>query len=316
MDMYFEKKRFAVFDIETTGLNPANCQVMLTGILRIDGSSCEAVQYFADSQKDEKELIEATLKELSSVDFVLTYNGRHFDLPFMQKRSAALGIEASSLPYTLDLYLILNGHSHLKTFLPDLKQKTVEKFMGLSQGRDDGISGGESVELYDRYLASRSPSLEKTILLHNHDDIIQLYRLLPVIEQTDFHKAMSALGFPVNDFIIKKIGFTGHDLHVSAVQTGKPVSYISFPTESHPYTLNMNQKSRSLDLTIPCFSEGGASVCDAAAILDGRTEKIEMFPNVVNGYLIAGNHSVTNYMEINALVIAFFNEIIPEIIQF
>ena len=46
---------------------------------------------------------------------------------------------------------MLNGHSPIKRFVPNLKQKTVENYMGLWQSRDDEISGAESVELYNVY---------------------------------------------------------------------------------------------------------------------------------------------------------------------
>ena len=38
-DLYFGGKSFAVFDIETTGLSPANSKVVLTGILKVDVAS-------------------------------------------------------------------------------------------------------------------------------------------------------------------------------------------------------------------------------------------------------------------------------------
>lgn len=55
--------------------------------------------------------------------------------------------------------------------------------MGLSDSRKDSISGAESVELYLEYKKCQDQSLkeklEKKILLHNHDDLLQLYKLLP-----------------------------------------------------------------------------------------------------------------------------------------
>ena len=79
-----------------------------------------------------------------------------------------------SMPYNLDLYLVLNGHSPIKKFVPNLKQKTVENYMGLWQSRTDEISGAESVELYNTYEKTGREDLESKILLHNSDDVIQL----------------------------------------------------------------------------------------------------------------------------------------------
>ena len=47
-DMYFGGKNFAVFDIETTGLSPARCSLILSGILLRKKDGCEVIQFFAD----------------------------------------------------------------------------------------------------------------------------------------------------------------------------------------------------------------------------------------------------------------------------
>ncbi len=314
MQMYFGNSSFAVFDIETTGLNPSYCQMMLSGILKVQGNSGTITQYFAESPKDEKEIIEKTIEEISSVNYVLTYNGRHFDLPFVKKRAEHNNLDTSRLPYTLDLYLILNGYSPFKNFLPNLKQKTVEVFMGLSDSRDDGISGKENIELYEHYIKTRSKDSEAKILLHNHDDLIQLYKLLPVINQTDFHRAMFSLGYPLKNYCITKVYTIGRDLKILAVQTEKAVDYVSFPTEERPYSLVMDSKSRKLELTVPGFSENGFIICDAYAILGDKIEHLKKYPNVVNGYLITSNADGLNHMEINAFIIIFFTEILPNIL--
>ena len=53
-DMYFGGKKGAVLDIDTTGLTPNRCAVILVGILTYDGDQAEAVQFFAESLSDER----------------------------------------------------------------------------------------------------------------------------------------------------------------------------------------------------------------------------------------------------------------------
>ncbi len=307
-DMYFKEKNIAVFDIETTGLSPRRCKVILSGILLINGQNCRAIQLFADQENDEEEIIRQTFHLLDSVDMMLTYNGRHFDLPFMEARAKRYGINGFRFPYNLDLYLVVNGHSALRQTLPSLKQKSLEIFMGLSDSRDDEISGGESVELYHRYMLSHSFDLEKKILLHNHDDLLQLYKLLPIIEKTDFHRAMFKLGFPAGDFLIQRIVLSGRELQVSGLQN-HPTDYISFPTEERPYTLVMSRSDASAKLTIPCESEAGALYIDARSILGENFTPIEKYPSVFNGYLILSEKDKIHHLEINAFLSAFFSSI-------
>ena len=265
-DMYFGGKSFAVFDIETTGLSPANSKVILTGILTVDQNGGYVQQFFADQNDDEEAVIRATMEALAGIDYVITYNGRHFDMPFMKKRAEKYGLEFPDL-YNLDLYLLISGYAPFKEVLPGLKQKNIETYMGIAINRDDEISGKESVELYNRYMETKRFELEEKILLHNHDDIIQLYKILPIIERLDLHKALFKRGFPAGRFLIEQISIKSKELHVKARQLQDAIDYISFPTEAAPYMLMMNSTGGSVDLTIPCESASSNLYLDARAIL-------------------------------------------------
>ena len=149
LDFYFKGMRIGVLDIETTGLNPAVNHFILGGLYSVPEGTLH--QFFAETRAEEEEALSGYLDILQDLDLVITYNGRHFDLPFVEKRWRRYSGASAALPYNLDLYLVLNGHSPIKRFVPNLKQKTVENYMGLWQSRDDEISGAESVELYNVY---------------------------------------------------------------------------------------------------------------------------------------------------------------------
>lgn len=270
-DSYFKGFDVCVYDIETTGLFARQDRIMLTGILTLDGASGTAIakQLFAESPDDEKELLIATMDELNKHDVMLTYNGKSFDAPFTLARAGKYGIDGQ-LPFDLDLFLVLSGHSDIKKITGSLSQKSVEKYMGLTTSRDDRIDGYESIRLYNRYLESPSYDLEQKILLHNHDDICQLYRILPVIKEADFHKAMFSLGFPVMAnkapsspaapqshgaprarYIITNVHVGSSGLVVKALNILDPKDYISFPTEERPYSLRMDSMSGEAELEIP-----------------------------------------------------------------
>ena len=80
--------------------------------------------------------------------------------------------------------------------------------------------------------------IREIILLHNRDDVIQLSRLLPVLEKTDFHKAMHCLGFLVKPgaafseageyLLINKITIGRNALAATGVQGENPKDYRSF----------------------------------------------------------------------------------------
>ena len=307
-NMYLGGKSFIVFDIETTGLTPANSKVILTGLLSVKSDhTAQIIQYFADQEDDEEALIRATSEELAKTDYIITYNGKHFDMPFMKKRAEKYNI-AFPDPYNLDLYLLISGYAPFKDSLPGLKQKNIETYLGLSADREDLISGKESVKLYHQYMETKRMDLEKKILLHNHDDIIQLYQILPIIDKLDFHKAMFKRGFPTGRFILDTIRFKGRDLSVTAHQIANPIDYITFPTETAPYMLMLTQSTASAEVIFSCECESGAIYLDAQAILGTSITRIEHFPNIVDGYLILSQNQKVNEMEINAFLKIFFEE--------
>ena len=307
-DMYFGGKRFAVFDIETTGLSPASCKVILTGILTTDHDGNALVQqFFADQNDDEEAVIRATINALEGIDYVITYNGRHFDMPFMQKRAEKYGLTFPDL-YNLDLYLLISGYAPFKEVLPGLKQKNIESYMGIAVSRDDEISGKESVELYNRYMETKRFELEEKILLHNHDDIIQLYKILPIVEQLDLHKAMYKRGFIAGHFLIEQVSIKNKELQVRARQLRDAIDYISFPTEATPYMLIMSSSSGSVELTFPCESGAQSLYLDVRAVLRSASLRLDALPGVVDGYLILSQKNRINELEINTFLKIFFEE--------
>lgn len=315
-NMYFKEKKFAVLDIETTGLSTKYCRIILSGLLLFDSTdtdgTAQTIQFFAEQPDDEKAILQNTLEILASVDYIITYNGRHFDMPFIKARCEKYGLSVPLL-YDFDLYQIIASSKSLREVLPGLRQKDIEFYMGLCSSRLDEISGGDSVKLYERYMSQKSFDLEEKILLHNHDDIIQLYKILPIIEKLNFHMAMYKKGFCCGNFIINKISIKGRTLHVLGKQKNCPADYISFPTEEKPYSLILDAKSQDFELIVPCEKMSDALILDAAGLLGSKIENIEKYPSVTDGYLIAAINSVVNHMEVNAFIIELISKFSKEI---
>ncbi|MBR6014560.1 MAG: ribonuclease H-like domain-containing protein, partial [Firmicutes bacterium] len=160
-DCYFGGRKVGILDIETTGLSPERSRVILGGLITIEpGVANEAdaanapdtilaEEFFCEynNDRDEKELLEAYMAAIRNVDVVVTYNGEHFDIPFLRARCKKLGVEfEEGLPYNLDLYRVLKKYSEIKKALPNMKQKTVESYFGLWKTRTDMISGKDSVD--------------------------------------------------------------------------------------------------------------------------------------------------------------------------
>lgn len=235
-DFYFKNAKIGIFDIETTGLSPKKNNLILSGfVIPLEDGTLLVKQLFAESLDDEAQVIEETINILNSLDCIITYNGASFDLPFLQKRMTHLNVKNNYVPYNLDLYRVMKKYSPVSKFMPNLKQTTLENFMGLWDKRTDKIDGGKSIDLYAQYLLSKDIQLERQILLHNSDDVKQLYRLLDVLKKCDLHRAMCAFGFPCgreNEFIIDKIKLSTKKLTITGNKIGKPFFYEMYDDES------------------------------------------------------------------------------------
>ena len=211
-DTYFGGFRWAVLDIETLGLSPGRAPSILCGIVtpsetsnvagrpEIVPETAEVTQFFAESVRtteEEESMLSALEEALAETDILVTYNGRQFDLPYLEKRRQRTGMDAMRARFDLDLLPVVRYCTDIGKFVPNLRQKTLEDFCGLWDGRTDEISGRESISLYYDYLSSREEDLKAKILLHNRDDIVQLYRLTDVLRRADMHKAAFRYGFPV-----------------------------------------------------------------------------------------------------------------------
>lgn len=311
LDRYFKDMTFCVFDIETLGLNGDSCPVVLAGLMTVEkDGSCRLTQYFAETPDDEVSLLKALDEYLSSFDYIITYNGRHFDMPFIKKRASLLGLsDFSADPYNLDLYLIVNGHSPFRKMLKSLRQSSVEEYMGLSSDRLDEISGKESIDLYYKYLNCRDSSLKASlmdrILLHNHDDLMQLYRILPIIRQTDMHSAMNALGFPVKgengwpNLNVRTLRLSARSLSIWGTYGGPGLTYTCFSSPELPFNCVFDS-SGSFEASVPVQNIKGNIYVNALQLLDDASP-VEMLGGHVNGFLILSRENKRNPLEINMI---------------
>lgn len=317
-DRYFGGLRLCVFDIETLGLNPSASEMILAGFLHVteDGTAI-ARQYFAEKKSDEPQLIAAVNEELKQCDVLLTYNGKHFDLPFLEKRAAFHSIPISTRGCSnLDLYLVLHGHSNLKSVLKNLRQKTVEDYMGLHTDRKDEISGAESIQLYTSFLSEKDTkkkeALKEKVLLHNHDDLLQLYKLLPILLQTDLHRAMSYLGFPLAasagwpqlNLERIRIDFRGLAFHGTYGAPG--FSYLSYDDGSRPFSCQFTPEG-DFQFLIPARRHGSSQYLQLSDFFEEDTPFCRL-PGYENGFLILVEENRPRYMEINRFVQIFLRQ--------
>ena len=169
------------FDIETTGFIAEKNALYLIGCCRFENGVWQLTQWLAENEspKEQRRLLESFFEAAAAAPVLISYNGQTFDLPFIEKKCAALKLDSQLSRWEhWDLYKDIRS---LRAFLEieNLKLKTVERFLGYD--REDQYSGGELIPIYKSYTINHSPSLERLLLLHNYEDIKDMLFILPVL---------------------------------------------------------------------------------------------------------------------------------------
>ena len=166
------------FDIETTGFSPANTSLYLIGCARRKGNIICIDQFFADTPDEEHLILAAFLELLKPYRTLITFNGLGFDIPYLKKKCEKYGL---THPFDekdyIDIYKEVSGLKFLLK-LPDYKQKTIERFLGLS--RNDTFSGGELIEVYQNYLKTPDEQAIFFLKQHNYEDVLGMTGLIAI----------------------------------------------------------------------------------------------------------------------------------------
>lgn len=173
----YDPKRCLFFDIETTGLSSASAMVFLIGTIHLDeNGNWLLTQYLTDTCADEPALLKAFFDCAQKFHTLIHFNGTTFDLPFVKDRA-----KKYQLPHTLDQMQSLDLYQKFRPVkklysLERMNQTSMETFLGWE--REDRLTGKHMISLYQTYIASGETKVRDLLLLHNHDDMIGMTKLL------------------------------------------------------------------------------------------------------------------------------------------
>ncbi len=277
------------FDIETTGLSATSSYIYLIGCIDCIGGMVTLRQWFLDDISEEKLLIQSFLAHASGFKKLVHYNGTTFDVPFLQKKCQRHRLRCTIEPLeSIDLYRQLTLLRRLFQ-LPDLKQKTVEHFLGLS--REDIFSGSDLIPVYTEYLAkarlealrassamspatsdfsqtglpaitdSPANALLTVLLLHNHEDLIGLYQiagLLPLLRfcDGDFKAQAAAPKIPDTLTLTLLAGQSLLPLATAEAYSTKPLQTKPLPCTDNPraeLSLRLLPDASGMQLQLPFY---------------------------------------------------------------
>lgn len=111
-----ENKTFAMFDIESTDLN-ASFGRLICACIRpwsINDVSPRSAKVIEASRSSDKGAVKAIIKELDKYDYIVTWYGMGFDIPFIQTRALIHELQPLGAHRHLDFYYTSRGNLKFK----------------------------------------------------------------------------------------------------------------------------------------------------------------------------------------------------------
>ena len=291
---YFRGMKPCILDIEATGLDPSRCKVCLTALLVRTDTGIRVTQFLAENHYEENRVLDASMAFLAkeNIGYVITFNGRAYDVPFMNRRLELNGHESRIELFDFDLYRFLRKGTDLRSRVGSMSQMSIENYYGIFADRKDTITGRESVRLFNEYSLTGNSTIEKVILTHNREDVLQLHRLmfLTLGEAGDFDEAIALHGFPSSDgrlSIRPYISRLNKLLKICGEQLRDPVAAAFYPDADSPLTAVFNRSTSSFDISVP------VGVLDDNYYIDTIPLGLEINdPDCINGYLILNPRTI------------------------
>jgi uncharacterized protein YprB with RNaseH-like and TPR domain len=162
--------RICFFDIETAGLSP-NTYVFLCGVMSLSEGVFHAEQVLARDYPEEKALLYQLERMLAQHDFVVTYNGLAFDVPFIRIRMAVNRVPFQERFTTLDLLGPTRRKFSRK--LPNCRLTTVERHL-TGCGRTGDVPGRDIPRVYHDFVRNGNANLLSRVLYHNRMDLLAM----------------------------------------------------------------------------------------------------------------------------------------------
>ncbi len=164
----------AFFDTETLGLGSQ--PIFLGGVAWLEAKAVAIEQIFARDYSREAALL-ARLGDLwRSIDLLITFNGRAYDIPLVRDR--VVRHRQTPLDPVGEIDLLPLARRRWGRELPDCRLSTLEHHV-LGRSRFGDVPGAEIPPLYHRAVRTGDLRLLAPVFYHNALDLLSMIELLP-----------------------------------------------------------------------------------------------------------------------------------------
>jgi len=165
--------RALFLDLETGGLTSS--PVFLAGTMHWNGSDFVLRQYFARHYGDEAPLLRAVSEAARGFEFLVTFNGKTYDAPFMRGRAIVHGVALALPPQHVDL--LHPARRRWRGLLPDCRLQTLEQHV-CHRRRSGDVPSEEVPGLYHDFVRNGDPWRLVPVFHHNLLDVITMGEIL------------------------------------------------------------------------------------------------------------------------------------------
>jgi len=168
---FFDSEELVILDIETMGLFES--PIILLGIAKQRNNILTTTQILLKDISNEPSALLETYKKLDESMAILSYNGKSFDIPYLQSRLAFYGLSALNEKTHFDL--LHYTRRAWRDELDNCKLNTVEDYLGVK--REIDLPSSLVPSFYDTYLKTGNPGPLVPIIEHNKQDLVSLVLL-------------------------------------------------------------------------------------------------------------------------------------------
>ena len=162
-------------DLETLGL--FSSPIIIIGVAEAVDETLTVRQYVSRNVGEEPAALAALLSHVNSSTALVTFNGRAFDVPFLEQRLAYYQIHGNLQRAHFDMLHF--ARRRWRGLTPDFKLASLEKYVLCARQSD--IPSALVPEFYETYLRTQNAGPLLAIIDHNRQDLIALAHIFSKI---------------------------------------------------------------------------------------------------------------------------------------
>ncbi len=170
-ELVCQPHRFCLLDIETAGLSSE--ALFLVGLLHLGSTGIHIHQFLARDYSEEPALLAESVRLLEEADVWFSYNGRAFDLPYIQDRLRYHRLPAVKCRRHVDI--LIQARRQFSGKLQDCKLLSLEREL-FGRARLADIPGAQIPEAYRRFVSSGDTDQLAIVMQHNQLDLMALWQ--------------------------------------------------------------------------------------------------------------------------------------------